>query len=406
MLGTDTNMTGLKAHRLTFMEAVMMVVGATIGSGVLGLAYASRKAGWLVLVCCLVAAALISTVSMLYIAEASLRTNRPYQLSGLAEKYLGKIGSWILFFSVGATCFCSLIAYSNGCGKILSELLHIPFEAGCLLFIIPASIVVWMGLKATGVAEKFISGGMTFMMLILVSASLLSAKVSISQIIYAHWQYAMPIFNITIFVFAVQYIVPEIARGFRHQPEKLVPSIITGFGISMVILMLVPLSVFLMLPVDDITEVASLSWGRALESPIFYLMVNIFAFCAMITSFWAISESFLTNVVDKFHLNGGNDRKFRLPLLMIIVAPPFLLAFLGLVDFVNAIYYAGTFGGLIMSVLPVFILNKARRQGDKEPVWACGFMAIRGVQVFMVLVFCGTAFYTILGIAGILPAGW
>lgn len=161
-----------------------------------------------------------------------------------------------------------------------------------------------------------------------------------------------------------------------------------------------------MLPVDDITEVASLSWGRALESPIFYLMVNIFAFCAMITSFWAISESFLTNVVDKFHLNGGNDRKFRLPLLMIIVAPPFLLAFLGLVDFVNAIYYAGTFGGLIMSVLPVFILNKARRQGDKEPVWACGFMAIRGVQVFMVLVFCGTAFYTILGIAGILPAGW
>lgn len=401
-----TNISGLKVSRLSFWEAVMMVVGATIGSGVLGLAYASRKAGWLVLVCCLVAAALISTVSMLYIAEASLRTNRPYQLSGLAEKYLGKIGSWILFFSVGATCFCSLIAYSNGCGKILSELLHIPFEAGCLLFIIPASIVVWMGLKATGVAEKFISGGMTFMMLILVSASLLSAKVSISQIIYAHWQYAMPIFNITIFVFAVQYIVPEIARGFRHQPEKLVPSIITGFGISMVILMLVPLSVFLMLPVDDITEVASLSWGRALESPIFYLMVNIFAFCAMITSFWAISESFLTNVVDKFHLNGGNDRKFRLPLLMIIVAPPFLLAFLGLVDFVNAIYYAGTFGGLIMSVLPVFILNKARRQGDKEPVWACGFMAIRGVQVFMVLVFCGTAFYTILGIAGILPAGW
>ncbi len=401
-----TNISGLKVSRLSFWEAVMMVVGATIGSGVLGLAYASRKAGWLVLVCCLVAAALISTVSMLYVAEASLRTNRPYQLSGLAEKYLGKIGSWILFFSVGATCFCSLIAYSNGCGKILSELLHIPFEAGCLLFIIPASIVVWMGLKATGVAEKFISGGMTFMMLILVSASLLSAKVSISQIIYAHWQYAMPIFNITIFVFAVQYIVPEIARGFRHQPEKLVPSIITGFGISMVILMLVPLSVFLMLPVDDITEVASLSWGRALESPIFYLMVNIFAFCAMITSFWAISESFLTNVVDKFHLNGGNDRKFRLPLLMIIVAPPFLLAFLGLVDFVNAIYYAGTFGGLIMSVLPVFILNKARRQGDKEPVWACGFMAIRGVQVFMVLVFCGTAFYTILGIAGILPAGW
>lgn len=34
---------GLKASRLTFCEAAMMIVGSTIGSGVLGLAYASRK---------------------------------------------------------------------------------------------------------------------------------------------------------------------------------------------------------------------------------------------------------------------------------------------------------------------------------------------------------------------------
>lgn len=400
------DISGRKVSRLSFWEAVMMVVGATIGSGVLGLAYASRKAGWPVLVCCLVAAALISTVSMLYIAEASLRTNCPYQLSGLAEKYLGKIGSWILFFSVGATCFCSLIAYSNGCGKILSELFHISFAAGSLLFIIPASVVVWMGLKATGVAEKFISGGMTLMMLILVSASLLGAKVPVNQIIYAHWQYAMPIFNITIFVFAVQYIVLEIARGFQHQPEKLVPSIIMGFSISMIILTLVPLSVFLMLPMNDITEVASLSWGRALDNPIFYLMVNLFAFCAMVTSFWAISESFLTNVVDKFHTKNEGNRGLRLLLLAIIVAPPFLLSFFELVDFVNAIYYAGTFGGIIMSVLPVSILNKARKQGDREPVWSCGFMASKGVQVLIMLAFGGTAIYTVLGMIGILPAGW
>ena len=32
----------LKVHRLTFMEATMMVVGSTIGSGVLGLAFANH----------------------------------------------------------------------------------------------------------------------------------------------------------------------------------------------------------------------------------------------------------------------------------------------------------------------------------------------------------------------------
>lgn len=44
--GTAATQSALKVHRLTFMEAAMLVVGSTIGSGVLGLAYASRLAGW------------------------------------------------------------------------------------------------------------------------------------------------------------------------------------------------------------------------------------------------------------------------------------------------------------------------------------------------------------------------
>lgn len=65
------------------------------------------------------------------------------------------------------------------------------------------------------------------------------------DILYTDWTYAMPIFNITVFCYAVQYMVPEVARGFSHQPGKLVPSILAGFAISFVILAIVPLSVFL-----------------------------------------------------------------------------------------------------------------------------------------------------------------
>ena len=54
----------LKVHRLTFMEATMMVVGSTIGSGVLGLAFASRNAGWPVLLTWLVVAGFFSIISI------------------------------------------------------------------------------------------------------------------------------------------------------------------------------------------------------------------------------------------------------------------------------------------------------------------------------------------------------
>ena len=61
----ETESGALEVHRLTFTEAVMLVVGATIGSGVLGLAYASRKAGWPVLLTWLLAAGFLSVASML-----------------------------------------------------------------------------------------------------------------------------------------------------------------------------------------------------------------------------------------------------------------------------------------------------------------------------------------------------
>ena len=173
----------LKVHRLTFMEATMMVVGSTIGSGVLGLAFASRNAGWPVLLTWLVVAGFFSIISMLYVAEATLRTTRPLQLSGLAEKYVGKIGSWLIFFSVGATSFCSLIAYTSGCGKILSEFFGISLEMASCLFALGATSVVWLGLKATGVAEKYLSSGMTAMLILLVGASLFSARVPVADIL-------------------------------------------------------------------------------------------------------------------------------------------------------------------------------------------------------------------------------
>lgn len=39
----------LEVHKLTFWEAAMIIVGANIGSGILGLAYSIRKSGWPIL---------------------------------------------------------------------------------------------------------------------------------------------------------------------------------------------------------------------------------------------------------------------------------------------------------------------------------------------------------------------
>lgn len=100
----------LTRTRLTLLEGIGMIVGANIGAGILSLAYGSKNAGWPILVFWVIVAGILTTVTMLYVAETTLRTKKNLQLSGLAEKYIGKVGSWLMFLSVAANSLGAMIA--------------------------------------------------------------------------------------------------------------------------------------------------------------------------------------------------------------------------------------------------------------------------------------------------------
>ena len=395
----------LKVTKLTLYEAVAIIVGANVGSGILGLAYSSRLAGWPILVLWLAVAGLFTTFSMLYVAESALRTKKPLQLPGLAEKYVGKVGSVLIFISVCANSIGCMVAYTTGSGNILCTLLGLPNWAGSLLFTVPCVLVVWFGLKATGLWEKFMSTGMVVLLGIIVIASFLSGKADVSRAVYANWTYAVPLLSSAIFCYIAQYAVPELARGMRHTPKKLPVAIILGMFITGVLLAVVPLAVLSLTGAEEVTQVATLAWGHALGTWALYT-ANIFALCAMMTSYWAVGGSMLTNIVDMFKLKDEKDTKTRLIAIACTVLPPFILAYAGLVSFVDAIGWAGTFGGVIMSIVPVLMLNNARKKGDIEPEWKCGWYAHPAVQGMIIVIFSLAAIYFICSMIGILPAGW
>ena len=395
----------LSVKKLTFWEAAMIIVGANIGSGILGLAYSAKGAGWPILLMWLIIAGVCTTISMLYVAETTLRTKKPMQLPGLAERYVGKLGSVLVFISVCANAIGCMIAYTNGSGNILSELLGISRPLGSLIFTVPAVLVVWFGLKATGLAEKFISTGMMVLLAVIIGVSFISGKANVSQAIYTNWTYAVPVFNVAIFCYIAQYAVPELARGLRHNARALPKAVTTGMLLTGILLALVPLAVISITGPDNVTEVATLAWGQALGSWAMYT-ANLFALCAMMTSYWAVGGSMLTNIVDMFKFKSENHKPTRLIALVCVALPPFILAYSGLVSFVDAIYLAGTFGGVIMSILPALMVNSARKSGDMEPVWKCGWYSKRWVQIVIIVLFCAAAVYAIFDLIGILPSAW
>lgn len=393
------------AKSLSFLEGVAMIVGTNIGAGVLSIAYASSKAGFLPLLFWLVLVGSLTTITMLYVAESTLRTRAHLQLSGLAKRYVGGLGAWLMFASVCVNSVGALTAYMTGSGKLLQSLFGISPALGSLLFFVPAAGVLYLGLKAIGRGEKFISIGMVVMLTALVAATLLKDTTQMRNLLDGDWRYMVPVFNVVVFCFSGQYIVPEMARGFADKPEQLPKAIIVGMAVTFILLAAVPMSVIALSGLDGISDVATISWGQALGQWAFF-SANIFALCAMLTSYWGLGGSFLTNIFDKFRLGNDELPLRRFGVLLLVVVPPFALAYSGLVSFVNALYFAGVFSGVILSIMPMLILRGARKHGDQTPRWQCNWITHPLLQISIVLLYLASAVYAIASLLGYLPSGW
>ena len=378
---TGRERTAVPAKSLSFVEGVSMIVGTNIGAGVLSIAYASSKAGFLPLLFWLVLVGSLTTVTMLYVAESTLRTRKHLQLSGLSKRYVGGFGALMMFLSVCVNSVGALTAYMTGSGKLLHSLFGISPALGSVLFFVPAAGVLYLGLKAIGRGEKFISIGMVVMISVLVIATLLKETTRVGYLLDGNWLYMVPVFNVVAFCFSAQYIVPEMARGFADKPEKLPKAIMVGMALTFTLLALVPLSVISLNGLENISDVATISWGRALGEWAFF-SANLFALCAMLTSYWGL-------------------------VLLVVAIPPFALAYSGMVSFVNALYFAGVFSGVILSIMPILMLKGARQRGDLTPGWTCpAWMTHPLIQCFIVLLYLCSAAYAIASAVGYLPAGW
>lgn len=406
--GTAAQTANTKQHgtTITFLQGVAIIFGANIGAGILALPYGARTGGIPALLIALAIAGVLTTASMLYIAEVALRTKEPLQLAGLAKKYLGNTGSWFVFAGVVVNGLGALIAYASGSGGILSAMLGIPEALGSLLFFIPGVIVVWFGLRATGRSEQAITTAMLVLILVLCTWTFVGPGIEFSNISYVQPYFIIPIVNLAVFAFIAQYTVPELARGLaQHNPRALPKAIVVGMCATGFLLALVPLAALGMMGPDGITEVVTVAWGRELGEVAYYL-ANIFAVLAMMTSFWAIALTLMTNVFDRFNWPSERAPGYRVAAILLVTVPPLLIGVFKLAGFVSALGYAGGFAGAIMSVIPVLMLHKARKFGDQEPAWKAGWISHPIIQAALIIVF-GLAFvYSLVSAFGLVPDGW
>ena len=392
-----------KSHAIGFWQGVALIFGTNIGAGILSLPYAARNGGFLALAVALAIAGTLTTISMLYVAEVSLRTSEPLQLSGLAEKYMGQTGRFLVFAAIVVNSIGALIAYASGSGELVHNIFGAPPLAGTLIFYALGAYIMWKGLQATGLVEGLITSGMALIITILVTWTIAGPGIELTNLWVLKPYFIIPIMNLAVFTFLAQYVVPEMARGMAEtKPEALPKAIIAGMSITAFTLAAVPFAALGLLG-TEVTEVVTIAWGEKLGTTAYY-MANLFALLAMFTSFLAIGFTAMRNVLDIFHW--PEDGWQRVAATALTVVPPLVIALAGLGGFVSALTYAGGFAGAIMSVVPVLLLRISRKRGDKTPVWQVRGVDNIAVQATIIVVYVAAFIYSVISLLGFVPAGW
>jgi tyrosine-specific transport protein len=104
------------------LEAIATLIGVTVGAGIMGIPYVISKSGLMIGAAHILVIGFLMLFVNLFLTEIVLRTKGSHQLTGYAEKYLGRAGKWIMACTMVIGVYGALIAYLIGGGSALSSI--------------------------------------------------------------------------------------------------------------------------------------------------------------------------------------------------------------------------------------------------------------------------------------------
>ncbi len=374
-----------------FLEAVATLTGTTIGAGVLGIPYVVAQSGVLIgLLHIIIIGAAVMLVNLL-LGEVVLRTKGNHQLTGYAEKYLGKAGKRLMAVTMAAGIYGALLAYIIGTGISLNSMLPwLPPLAGSLIFFAVASAIVYFGLEAVEKSELLLAFLTLAVITAIIAGAIASDKFSAANFTGMNLKNAFVPYGVVLFAFLGAVAIPEMKEELGRNRKLLRKAIVIGGLIPIVLYALFAVAV-VGISGASTSQVATTNLGARLGQ-LTAVLANLFAVLAMSTSFIALGLALKEMYVYDYRIHK------RAAWLLTCAAP--LGAFLfGINSFVAVLGIAGAVAGGTEGILLVRMHSKARRRkAETKPAYT--IKASRIVSAALAAMFLAGIAYAVIKVAG------
>lgn len=363
--------------KLTYFEAVSMIVGNSVGTGIIAVPYLATKNSLLDVLWLVGVAYCVNVILHLIIAELSYN-NGGMQLvkSFEGELFKGKaqkIFSWIFFAAYGLAIMVGVSGNINGGAQIFVTWFSLPLQATQILYYVLAGIVVFMGMKAVGIAQKYAVSLLFGIALAMTIGTFLHPLNALYKAPF-HWNNLLALYSMVVFATSANQAVIQVVKGLEGNTRKIRTSIFVGFGFSSLFVLIVTTTILLGTKGALDKELAYMQLGESIGSWA-VVLAGVFSLFALLTTFWSNTLS-LRDVVHE-QIGTGN----RLSWLMATV-PCILFSLFGVSSF---IVLTRIMSGVVVlvSVMLVLTYGKSRRKAGKSPI--CGVFGTIPFQVLMVI---------------------
>ncbi len=362
---------------LTFLEATSIIVGHGVGSGVLAVPYLASRNSWSHFLLIIVAVYLINLLLHLMIAELSLN-NKGGQFITIFEQELfkGKVGaffSWLSFGIMGFSVLVNVAGFISGGGAVFSSWFGLPVRVSQLLYYLLATLVVYMGMKAVGIAEKISVFSMVGVIGIIFVAVMLGDLNPLPSYFVASSN-VLALYSMVAFALSAVMSVPQVVKGVNGDVKKIKGSIALGTGINLLLVVAITFMTLVGMGSSISQNGALVDLAGKLGGWV-GIIGYLFSLLALSSSFWANTLNLRDIISEK---TGWNNKISWFASSF----PCLVLALLGLQGFVGFTRLAGVVQ-VLTGIGVICAYNISRRRVGESLI--CGKFGSLPFQIIVVL---------------------